>query len=317
MSVQVIRSDRAPAIPVGFVVLAAVIIAVAAFQGALAELVARWIRQDEYSHGFFIPLITLWLLWTRRNALRASLGRPSLGGVALVLLAALMHVVGQLSSFFLLSQLGFVIALMGIVASTGGWSLLRIAFIPIAFLGFAIPLPYFIDSILSWRLQLISSELGVWFIRLMQVPVYLEGNVIDLGQYKLQVVEACSGLRYLYPLLSLGFLAAYFFRAPLWQRAVVLLSTIPITIVMNSFRIGMVGVLVDRWGIEQADGLLHFFEGWVIFLACAGLLAVEMTLFAQLFSRKGFFELFQLPQVQPSLRAISSDLRTTRLPLLS
>jgi exosortase D (VPLPA-CTERM-specific) len=317
MSVQVISGDRARAIHLGVVALAAAIIAVAAFQGALAELVARWIRQDEYSHGFFIPLITLWLLWTRRSALRESLGRPSLGGVALVLLAALMHVIGQLSSFFLLSQLGFVIALMGIVASTGGWSLLKIAFIPIAFLVFAIPLPYFIDSILSWRLQLISSELGVWFIRLMQVPVYLEGNVIDLGQYKLQVVEACSGLRYLYPLLSLGFLAAYFFRAPLWQRAVVLLSTIPITIVMNSFRIGMVGVLVDRWGSEQADGLLHFFEGWVIFLACAGLLAVEMMLFARLFARKRFFELFQLPEVAPSPPASGAGLGARRLPLLS
>jgi len=169
MSLQVIRDDRPRAIPVGLVALAAVIIAVAAFQGALAELVARWIRQDEYSHGFFIPLITLWLLWTRRDALGASLGRPSLGGLALVLLAALMHVVGQLSSFFLMSQLGFVIALMGTVASIGGWSLLKIAFIPIAFLVFAIPLPYFIDSILSWRLQLISSALGVWFISLVQI----------------------------------------------------------------------------------------------------------------------------------------------------
>ena len=96
------------------------------------------------------------------------------------------------------------------------------------------------------------------------------------------MVEACIGLRYLYPLLSLGFLAAYFFRAPLWQRAIVLLSTIPITIVMNSFRIGMVGVLVDRWGSEQADGLLHFFEGWVVFLACTGMLAGEIYLFARL-----------------------------------
>jgi exosortase D (VPLPA-CTERM-specific) len=316
MLVQAIRVDRTRAIYTGIVALAAVAVAIAAFYGALTELVTRWIRQDEYSHGFFIPLITLWLLWTRRDALRASVGRPSFVGLALVLVAALMHVVGQLSSFFLLSQLGFVIALMGIVASIGGWFLLKIAFIPIAFLVFAIPLPYFIDSILSWRLQLISSELGVWFIRLLQVPVYLEGNVIDLGQYKLQVVEACSGLRYLYPLLSLGFLAAYFFRAPLWQRAVVLFSTIPITIVMNSFRIGMVGVLVDRWGTEQADGLLHFFEGWVIFLACAGLLAVEMTLFARLFSRRRFFELFQLPQVAPSPPASGGGLGATRSPLL-
>ena len=91
------------------------------------------------------------------------------------------------------------------------------------------------------------------FIRLFGVPVYLTGNVIDLGNYKLQVVEACSGLRYLYPLLSLGFLAAYLFQAPIWQRTLVFLSAIPITIVMNSFRIGMVGLLVERWGTAQAE----------------------------------------------------------------
>ena len=130
------------------------------------------------------------------------------------------------------------------------------------------------------------------FIRAMQVPVFLEGNVIDLGQYKLQVVEACSGLRYLYPLLSLGFLAAYLFQAPLWKRAVVFFSTIPITIVMNSFRIGMVGVMVDNFGPQSADGLLHFFEGWIIFIACAGLLALEIFVLARIGGRKKFFEVF-------------------------
>ena len=115
------------------------------------------------------------------------------------------------------------------------------------------------------------------------------GNIIDLGNYKLQVVEACSGLRYLYPLLSLGFLAAYLFQAPLWQRVVVFISAIPITIVMNSLRIAIVGVLVDRWGTEQAEGLLHFFEGWVIFIVCAAILAAEIWLFARLKGPQKFF----------------------------
>ena len=156
------------------------------------------------------------------------------------------------------------------------------AFIPIAFLLFAIPLPYFIDAVLTLRLQLISSELGVFFIRMFGIPVYLDGNIIDMGNYKLQVVEACSGLRYLYPLLSLSFLAAYLFHAPLWQRVLVFLSSIPIAIGMNGFRIGLVGILVDRWGTQMAEGVLHFFEGWVIFLACAVLLAAEMYLLARM-----------------------------------
>ena len=97
----------------------------------------------------------------------------------------------------------------------------------------------------------------------------------------MQVVEACSGLRYLYPLLGLGFLAAYLFQAPFWQRALVFLSTIPITIVMNSLRIGIVGILVNYWGPQDADGFLHMFEGWIIFIACAGVLVAEMTLLAR------------------------------------
>jgi exosortase D (VPLPA-CTERM-specific) len=284
----------------GLLIAISVLVAIAGFNGALQEQVRRWIAQDEYSHGFFIPLIVLWLLWARRDALRASIGRPSWMGLVVILFAAFMHIVGELSALFFFSQVGFVLALLGIVLGAGGYSLLKVTFIPIVFLLFAIPTPYFIDSDLSWRLQLISSQLGVFVIRMFQIPVYLAGNIIDLGQYKLQVVEACSGLRYLYPLLSLGFLAAYLFQAPLWQRIVVFLSTIPITIVMNSFRIGMIGVLVDRWGIQMADGFLHFFEGWIIFIACAGLLAAEIYLFARIGAGKGFFQVFYLPKISAS-----------------
>ena len=127
-------------------------------------------------------------------------------------------------------------------------------------------------------MQLISSELGVLVIRLFDIPVYLEGNIIDLGTYKLQVVEACSGLRYMYPLLSLSLILAFFFRVVMWKRVLVFVSAIPITIVMNSIRIGIIGVLVEYFGIEVAEGFLHDFEGWVIFLVCFFFLYLEMWL---------------------------------------
>jgi len=300
-----VRNARTGPLYATLLVAIAVSAAFAAFSGGLVELVKRWSTQEEYSHGFLIPVVAAWMLWSRRDALAESIGEPSWTGIVAIVVAAIMLIVGELSSFFLLLQLGFVVALIGIVLSFGGTSLLRVTFIPIAFLVFAIPLPYFIDSELSWRLQLISSELGVFFIRLFGVPVYLTGNVIDLGAYKLQVVEACSGLRYLYPLLSLGFLAAYLFQAPLWQRALVFLSTIPITIVMNSFRIGMVGLLVDRWGTQQAEGLLHFFEGWVIFIACAAILAGEIWLLARFGSGKRFFQVFYFPKLTATLARAS------------
>jgi len=269
-------------------------LAAIAFHGALSELVRRWSVQEEYSHGFLIPIVAAWLIWTRRQVLLANFGRPSWVGVLLILLAMFMHLTGVLSAIFILSQLAFIVVLLGITLALGGFALLRAAFFPIIFLTFAIPLPYFVDANLSLSLQLISSQLGVFFIRLFGIPVYLDGNLIDLGNYKLQVVDACSGLRYLFPLFSLSFLAAYLFNAPVWQRALILFSSIPITVAMNGFRIGIVGLTMDRWGPRMADGALHFFEGWIIFVASALLLALEAYLLALLSGRR-FFDIFRVP----------------------
>ena len=109
-------------------------------------------------------------------------------------------------------------------------------------------------------------------VRAMGVPVYLEGNVIDLGVYKLQVAEACSGLRYLFPIMSFTYVFAVLYRGPVWHKLVLLLSAVPLAVLMNSFRIGVIGLLVDRHGIGAAEGFLHVFEGWVIFLACIAIL---------------------------------------------
>ena len=296
MSILSIRKPPFVLSPFHLLAIAAVLVGFAAFGDALWELLHRWSQQQEYSHGFLIPVVTAWLLWTRRQALGASVGRPSSTGLALIVLAIAMHITGELSAVFILSQVGFVLVLMGIVLAIGGYSLLRVTFIPIAYLLFAIPLPYFIDATLTLKLQLISSELGVFFIRLFQIPVYLDGNIIDMGTYKLEVVEACSGLRYLYPLLGLSFLAAYLFHAPLWQRATVFLSSVPIAIGMNGFRIGLAGFLVDRWGTQMAEGALHFFEGWIIFVACSALLVGEISALARLSGRR-FVEVFHLPNV--------------------
>lgn len=285
MSTQILELPRASTFRTWIFALITASIAALAFRGALLDLVRRWTIEDEYSYCFLIPLVTLWLLWTRRDALFASMGRPSWAGPAVILFALFMQLMGALSATMILPQLAFITILQGIVLSVGGVRSFRITFVPLAFLIFAIPLPMFIGANLSLQLQLISSRLGVFVIKLFEVPVYLDGNVIDLGVYKLQVADACSGLRYLFPLLSLSFLAAYFFQAKMWQRALVLLSSIPITIAMNGFRIGLVGVTIDRWGSRMADGILHLFEGWTIFAASALLLAGEVFLLARISGR--------------------------------
>jgi exosortase D (VPLPA-CTERM-specific) len=124
-------------------------------------------------------------------------------------------------------------------------------------------------------------------IRLAGISVFLEGNVIDLGVYKLQVAEACNGLRYLFPLMTLAFIVAYFFRAPLWQRFVLFLASIPIAILMNSLRIALIGVTVEYWGVKMAEGVLHDFEGWVVFMASLLVLLGTALLLTRLRGVKG------------------------------
>lgn len=273
--------------------------ALAACWGGLVELVGRWHRQEEYSHGFLIPFVSLWLLWSRRTAMAQSKGDPSPGGLVALAGSALMIVTGEFTAIFLLIQLGFLLAVVGLVLTHGGTSLLRVTAMPIALLLFCIPLPYFVDSQLSWRLQLFSSTLGVDFLRLLGYSVYREGNVIDLGSYMLQVVDACSGLRYLYPLLSVGFLMAYMYPAALRWRVLLVLSTIPVTIVTNSARIAVVGILVGRWGSGMADGFLHAFQGWAIFIVCQAVLVAEIALIERFTKRRSLIDVQQFPVREP------------------
>jgi exosortase D (VPLPA-CTERM-specific) len=287
-----------------------------AFIGSLSELVQRWSRNEEYSHCFLIPAMTALLLWMRRDAVLKSVGPPRWLGVLVIFIALAIHLTGELSAGFILSQIAFVFCVIGILLTIGGYPLFKVVLIPIAFLVFAIPLPYFIEAMLTLRLQLISSELGVLLIKGVGVPVYLDGNIIDLGNYKLQVAEACSGLRYLYPLLSFSFLASYLFQAPLWQRGLIFHSGIPIAIGMNGFRIGLVGILVDRWGIAMADGALHFLEGWIIFLGCAVVLAAELYLLARI-SGRPFWDVFHLPKVSPTIVCGAKSALFNRSPLAS
>lgn len=266
--------------------LAALVLMTVAFWGGIDELITRWDKQEEYSHGYILPFLSLYFIWQKKDSIGLSKFSPSWWGVALILIALIVFVVGEVSALFILTQYALIAVLLGLALAIMGWPAVKPTLFPILLLVFAIPLPYFLEASLSANLQLLSSKLGVYFIRWCQIPVYLEGNVIDLGIYKLQVVEACSGLRYLFPLLSLGFICAYLYEAAFWKRALLVISTIPITILMNSFRIGMIGVLVDNWGIAMAEGFLHDFEGWIIFMACFGVLFIEMAILSKIGSDK-------------------------------
>lgn len=245
---------------------------------SLIRMEHQWGTREEYGYAYIIPFVTGYFIWQRSADLKQAEFNISWLGGLLLLVGCFLIVLGVLSATHSITQYGYVFSIISTALFFMGWPAFKIIVGPLLLLFLAVPLPNFIFNNLSADLQLISSQIGVAVIRAFGISVYLEGNVIDLGKYQLQVVEACSGLRYLFPLISLAIISAFIYQAALWKRAIIVISSIPITILMNSFRIGVIGVLVEYWGIEQAEGFLHDFEGWIIFMACLGLLLLEMWL---------------------------------------
>ncbi|WP_284164857.1 VPLPA-CTERM-specific exosortase XrtD [Frigidibacter sp. SD6-1] len=233
------------------------------------SLAAAW-STAEYSHGPLIPLISLYLFLRemRREPWPVAQVRDGWQGLLLIGASLLVALLGNFMRVPDIVTYAYIFWVSGVVIAIFGWRRGRRHQLPVFHLVFMLPLPQILYWKLTIFLQWISSAIGVWFVSLAGVAVYLEGNVIDLGVYKLQVAEACSGLRYLFPILSFSYLFSILYRGPLWHKIVLLLSAAPITVLMNSFRIGVIGILVDRYGIKQAEGFLHFFEGWVVFLLC-------------------------------------------------
>ncbi|MCK5614407.1 VPLPA-CTERM-specific exosortase XrtD, partial [Candidatus Pacearchaeota archaeon] len=263
-------------------IVGAILLLIFTFSSGLEQMVLRWETSEEYGYGYLIPVIALFFIWQKKNELAEKEFTGSWLGVLCVVLGAMLLVFGELAALYVVTQYAFIVTIFGLLLSLLGWRAMKVIIAPVLLLFFMVPLPNFLYQGMSTELQLISSSLGVWVIRLFGISVFLEGNVIDLGVYKLQVVEACSGLRYLFPLASLAYMAAYIFKGAWWKKAVLFVSSAPITVLMNSFRIGMIGVIVEYWGIGTAEGFLHDFEGWFIFMACMLLLVGEMWLLARI-----------------------------------
>ena len=276
------------------------------FWEAFGDLWKRWSTAEELSHSFFIPLISAWIVWVNRDVVKQSIGAPSLAGVFIIGGGLALLLLGQVTSIFVIQHLGLVVVIAGAIAAAGGPSLLRTVAAPVSFLFFAVPPPYWVITVMSWKFKLMSSALGVAMLEAMSVPAFLSGNVIDLGTTKLQVADACSGLNYLFPFISIGVIASFMYRGPLWHKLTIVAATIPITIFMNSFRIAVTGILVDTYGPEHAEGALHFFEGWVVFLICLALLFGVIAILCSISKpRQNPLEAL----IQPELRAKKPSVR--------
>jgi exosortase len=243
------------------------------YADVVRRLVSDWYNDDNYSHGFVIVPLALFFVFERRKQLRAAPHRPMTAlGLIVVAVSLLLLVAGTLGSEFFLSRVSLIGALAGSVLFLFGPRHLRILTFPLVFLLLMIPVPAILFNQIAFPLQLIASRFGESVVAMAGVPVLREGNVIVLASTTLEVVQACSGIRSLVSLLTLGILFGYFTDGRLGIRILLAVVTIPIAIISNGLRVAGTGIAAHHFGAAAAEGFFHTFSGWLVFLTATMML---------------------------------------------
>ena len=252
-----------------FWLLVATIAAGFFFSNGLRALWVAW-QLPEYSHGPLIPVLSALLFLRHMKEIPIDPGpkKNRWPGLVLVVFSLIFGGLGILAGIDDIVAYALILWVGGMFLISWGWSIGWRFWPGVVHLALMLPLPGVIYYKTTTYLQFVSSELGVWFLKILSVPVFLDGNIIDLGVTRLHVAEACSGLRYMFPILSFSYIFAALYQGPGWHRVLLLVSAAPIAILMNSIRIAVAGIIVQQYGNDWLEGFTHFFEGWVIFLAC-------------------------------------------------
>jgi exosortase D (VPLPA-CTERM-specific) len=244
-----------------------------------------WTTNEDYSYAFLIPFMSGYLIWERRQEFRRTpFSTNWLGGILFVFFI-LVSAYGILGSSPSAVRPAIPLIILAITLFCFGKQIFKIMLFPLALLIFMIPLPTMYGTLVGVHLKRISTLLGELILRLAGITVFVEGNVIDLGVTQLQVVDACSGLRYVLPLLCVGVIFAYFFEKVRWRQVVIAVSTMPIAIITNGIRIGATGILAERYGSDVAHGFFHGFSGWLIFVFAFALLFVVHFILKLIFGK--------------------------------
>ncbi len=240
-------------------------------------------KRDDYSHGILIPFIFLYLVWEKRKELSRLPDRPTALGLCLVIQGLVLFWLGELAGEFFILYISAWLIFTGVLWVHLGWEKIRKMAFALCLLPTMFPLPDLVTVKLTFKLRLLSSKLGLAMLQGAGMSAFREGNIIDLGFTRLQVVDACSGLRYLFPMIILSILLVYFSRTALWKKALVVFSSVPLTIFTNALRIALTGILSERYGAAAVEGFFHDFEGWLIFMVTLGALVVQIKVLNRLF----------------------------------
>ena len=249
------------------------------YRQVLVKLVMDWYNDDNYSHGFLIVPLALYFVWERRHKLRNIPLAPNAFGLVVVFGSIVVLIAGILGSELFLTRISILGTLVGVVLFLCGAGYLRALMFPLAFLLLMIPIPAIIFNQIAFPLQLLASRFGESAMGIANVPVLREGNVLILANTTLEVAEACSGIRSLVSLLTLAIVLGYFSDPRGWVRTLVALSSVPVAIVTNGFRVAGTGIAAHQFGAAAAEGFFHEFSGWLVFVSAFMLmLAVQRTI---------------------------------------
>jgi exosortase len=232
----------------------------------LFHLVGQWWTDPNFSHGFFVPLFSGFVVWQERSRLARLSPQPSWWGLLFIGFGLCVLIVGQLGAELFLSRLSLLIVLAGLIVLFLGWTFFRVLLFPWALLFLMIPIPAIVFNLITFPLQLLASKVASTTLPWMGVPVLREGNVIILPAMALEVAEACSGIRSLMSLTTLAVIYGYLMERKLALRVLLALASVPIAVAANSLRIVGTGLLVQYWDPEKAQGFFHEFSGWLIFM---------------------------------------------------
>jgi exosortase len=234
------------------------------YRPLLTRLAQQWWQDPNYTHGFFVPVFSLFLLWDGRAKLAALRIKPSWWGLVMLVFALIMMVLGTISSGFFLSRVSLLLLICGMVVFLAGWQHLAAVSFPLAFLILMIPSSMLVEQI-TFPLQILASNTATLLLNVIGVSAVREGNIILLPTARLEVAEACSGIRSLFSLITLTVIYGYLAETKTAVRVLLALIAVPVSILANALRITVTGLVVNYWGLEGAQGTLHLLSGWLIF----------------------------------------------------
>ncbi len=273
-----LSNARTPAVRFwpGLVLIAA--LTAVLYAAVMKDLVLDWWENPDYNYAFLVPLFVGYVLWQNLHHYETIEIKPSNWGLLILLAAIALLIVGTLGADYFTSRFSLCVLLAGMVVYLGGWHMLRALAFPLSYTSLMIPLPGIVQNQVTYPLQLMASRLAASFVELAGVPVFRQGNLLSVPHYSVEVAQACSGIRSLLALLAMGIAYGYVAERRTWARVGLVVVLVPIAVFTNSLRIMVITLLGYALNPAWAEGFLHFFSGWLIFVLALGLLFLAHSL---------------------------------------